>query len=236
MICRPPARCPRAQTRVCLAFCSLPRPERRQLPDAQDRRNFRHAARGCRRAYNPRSIRSCTCRQPHLPAGRRCRRAFRRPASAPAVAAAPATVANAKALAAMPPLAPQFRRAGRKIRAEALTGSADALSLAQLALACAAERRLLAIAVAASARRAAPGRGDIRWFAPRPACRPVPRLGNAALRPVLAASGPGLGAARHALPRLARRMRRAGGRRHDRTLPARAASLPGGVHLLPEAG
>ena len=65
----------------------------------------------------------------------------------------------------MPALAPKLPAAGRRVRSEALAGSADALSLAQLALSCAKERHLLAIVAAAplAAQRLAE---EIPWFAP----------------------------------------------------------------------
>ena len=69
-----------------------------------------------------------------------------------------------------------------------------------------------------------------------PRRRAAARLGNAALRSLLAAPGPGLAAARHPPSRLAPRMRRARRRRDDRAPPARAAGLSRGVHVLPEAG
>ncbi len=66
--------------------------------------------------------------------------------------------------------------------------------------------------------------------------RAAARLGNAALRSVLAAPGSRLAAARHAVPRLARRVRRARRRGDDGAVSARAARISRGVHVLPEAG
>ena len=65
----------------------------------------------------------------------------------------------------MPALAPALPPAGRRVRAETLAGSADALSLAQLALSCAQDRHLLTIVAAAplAAQRLAE---EIPWFAP----------------------------------------------------------------------
>ena len=82
-----------------------------------------------------------------------------------AVPVTPTHASNATALAAMPALAPKLPAAGRRVRSEALAGSADALSLAQLALSCAKERHLLAIVAAAplAAQRLAE---EIPWFAP----------------------------------------------------------------------
>ena len=69
-----------------------------------------------------------------------------------------------------------------------------------------------------------------------PARRAAARLGNAAVRPVLAAPGPRVRAARHALPGGAPRVRRAHRRRDQRAVPARTALVPRRVHVLPDAG
>ncbi len=58
------------------------------------------------------------------------------------------------------------------------------------------------------------------------------RLGNAALRPLLAAPGPGLGTPVNALRTAARRMRRAVGTNGHRAAPAGAAVVPRLAHLL----
>ena len=70
----------------------------------------------------------------------------------------------------------------------------------------------------------------------RPHRRAAARLGDAPVRPLLAASGPGIATPRDALPRVSRRVRCAGRRCHHRAVPARAPRLPGRVHVLPEAG
>ena len=83
-------------------------------------------------------------------------------------AAAPATPALAATIpmfAALPPLAPRLPAAGRKTRAGALAGSADALALAQLAETCAREKHLLAI-VSADALAAQRIADELPWFAP----------------------------------------------------------------------
>ena len=83
--------------------------------------------------------------------------------------------------------------------------------------------------------RATPERGNSVVCAGL-ARRAVPGLGNAALRPLLAAPGPGVRAAGNALPRVARRMRRDRGCGNDGAVPAGAAVISGGVHVLPAAG
>ena len=62
---------------------------------------------------------------------------------------------------------------------------------------------------------------------------PAAGLGNAALRPVLAAPGPGVRAPRDALPHPARRLRRRGGAGVHRAGAAVPAVVPRGAHLLP---
>ena len=61
-------------------------------------------------------------------------------------------------------------------------------------------------------------------------------LGNAAVRPLLAASGPRVRATRDDVPRVARRMRCARSRGNDRAVSAGSAELSGGIHVLPRAG
>ena len=138
-------------------------------------------------------------------------------------------------LAALPQLVPRLPAAGQKARAAVPVGSADALALAQLA---AALRRREAAARGRRGRRARSptARRRAALVRARPSRRAPPRLGDASLRSFLAAPGPGLAAARHAPPRLARRMRRARRRGDDGALPARAAGISRGVHVLPEAG
>ena len=75
------------------------------------------------------------------------------------------------------------------------SGSSDALWLARDARR--AQRPLLVLA--ASAQDAERLREEIAWFDPHAARAPPARLGDPALRPVLAAPGPGLRAPRHAL-------------------------------------
>ena len=84
-----------------------------------------------------------------------------------------------------------------------LAGSADALALARLAARRASRSRSIA-ATALDAQRLVE---EIAWFAPELRGLPAAGLGDAALRPVLAAPGPGLRAPRHALPHPARRLR-----------------------------
>ncbi len=62
------------------------------------------------------------------------------------------------------------------------------------------------------------------------------RLGNPAVRPLLAAPGSRLGAPVHAVSRVARRVRCAAGRGDDRAVSLRATRVPRGVHVLPDAG
>ena len=68
-------------------------------------------------------------------------------------------------LAALPRLVPRLPAAGQKARAGAPAGSGDALALAQLAAACAGERRLLVV-VAADALGAQRLADELPWFAP----------------------------------------------------------------------
>jgi transcription-repair coupling factor (superfamily II helicase) len=82
-----------------------------------------------------------------------------------AAPATPALAATIPMLAALPPLAPRLPAAGRKTRAGALAGSADALALAQLAETCARDKRLLAI-VSADALAAQRIADELPWFAP----------------------------------------------------------------------
>ena len=74
---------------------------------------------------------------------------------------------------------------------------------------------------------------ELAWFAPALARVPAAGLGNAALRPVLAAPGPGLGAPGHAVPDPARRIRPRGGAGADRAGAPVPAVLPRRAHLLP---
>ena len=83
-------------------------------------------------------------------------------AAAPVI---PVNAANATRLAALPLLAPAPPPPGRRARAGALSGSADALALAQLGLRCAQDRRLLAV-VSADALGAQRLADEIPWFAP----------------------------------------------------------------------
>ena len=83
-------------------------------------------------------------------------------------AAAPATpdlAASIRMLAALPPLVPKLPAAGRKLRTTPLSGSADAIALAQLAVQCVKERRMLAV-VSADALAAQRLADEIPWFAP----------------------------------------------------------------------
>ncbi len=89
-------------------------------------------------------------------------------ADTPAAPAAPPTrkpAANADVVAALPALAPRPPDAGRRARADAAAGSADALALAQCALQCRQQKRLLAI-VAADALSAQRIADEIPWLAP----------------------------------------------------------------------
>ena len=92
-------------------------------------------------------------------------------------------------------------------------GSSDALALADLARRATAHKRMVAVVSAEPLRSAAPRRRDRRGSRRTFASRIAPGLGNAALRPLLAAPGPRVRAARDAVSRLARRMRRADRRR-----------------------
>ncbi len=83
-------------------------------------------------------------------------------AAAPAI---PNLAATTSVLAALPKLAPALPVAGRKTRAETLPGSADALALAQLAVQCAQQKRVLAV-VAADALAAHRLADELPWFAP----------------------------------------------------------------------
>ena len=114
-------------------------------------------------------------------------------------------------------------------------GSSDALALADLARRAAAQKRMVAVVSAEPRCGAAARRGSavVRARASRGAAA---RLGDAALRPVLAAPGPRVRAARDALSRLARRMRRPDRRGDDGAVSARAAVVSRGVHVLPAPG
>ena len=111
-----------------------------------------------------------------------------------------------------------------------LAGSADALALARLAH----EEKPLA-------RRQPPPRStrsawSTRSPGSRPACAsPAARLGDAALRPVLAAPGPGVRAARHAVPHPARRLRRRPGAGADRAGAPGPPAYLAGAHVPPQA-
>ena len=83
-------------------------------------------------------------------------------AAAPAI---PAPAASPSVLAAVPPLVPRLPHPGQKVRAAAFVESADSLALAQLAEACAAEKRLLVV-VAADALAAQRIADEVPWFAP----------------------------------------------------------------------
>ena len=91
------------------------------------------------------------------------------PAPAQSVStAAPATpdlAASLRRLAALPRLVPDLPAPGQRLRAKALPGSSDAIALAQLALQCAREKRLLAV-VSADALGAQRLADEIPWFAP----------------------------------------------------------------------
>ena len=123
--------------------------------------------------------------------GDRSRRSATPPRPTPdrAVTARDAARARARVAAARP-----------QDRAAAAAGSADALALAQLARATAAAGARSAVVCADALAGAAPRRRDrvVRAGAAR---RAAARLGDAALRSLLAAPGPGVGAARDALPR-----------------------------------
>ncbi len=83
-------------------------------------------------------------------------------AAAPAV---PTVAATISMLAALPPLAPALPAAGHKVRAAALPGSSDALALAQLAMECVRQKRVLAV-VSADALAAQRLADELPWFAP----------------------------------------------------------------------
>ncbi len=80
-------------------------------------------------------------------------------------AALPFAAASAERLAALPPLVPPLPPAGQRAQAAGLPGSADALAIAQLGVACAASARLLVVfcADALAAQRIA---DEAAWFAP----------------------------------------------------------------------
>jgi len=89
-------------------------------------------------------------------------------ASQVVTAAAPATpdlAASIRMLAALPLLVPKLPAPGRKLRTSALPGSADAIALAQLAVHCVKEKRMLAV-VSADALAAQRLADEIPWFAP----------------------------------------------------------------------
>jgi hypothetical protein len=86
-----------------------------------------------------------------------------------------------------------------------------------------------------SAGRPAP-LGRDRLAGPRPAHPPAARLGNPALRQLFAPPGPDLRAPVHALRDQPRRGRHRPGAGLHGALPAGAAGLPGGLHLLLKQG
>jgi transcription-repair coupling factor (superfamily II helicase) len=79
--------------------------------------------------------------------------------------AAPDIAATLQKLAALPSLGPPLPAAGYKAHAGPFAGSADALALAQLALSCARDRRVLAV-VSAEALAAQRLVDEMPWFAP----------------------------------------------------------------------
>lgn len=85
--------------------------------------------------------------------------------AATALAASPAASKSAFPLAGMPLLAPSLPDAGRRLALPPLAGSADALALAQLGMACEQARSTLAI-VCADALAAQRLAEEIGWFAP----------------------------------------------------------------------
>ncbi len=90
------------------------------------------------------------------------------PDAVPAAAPAPAlAAASAAALAALPPLAPKLPPPGQKSALPPLAGSADALAIAQLAVAARAgpARRMVAV-VCADALAAQRLADEVAWFAP----------------------------------------------------------------------
>ena len=90
-------------------------------------------------------------------------------ASSPAArepVAAPASTPTADPFAALPALVPALPEAGRRVAPPALAGSADAIALAQVALAARDRHRSLAI-VCAEAHAAARLADEIAWFAPQ---------------------------------------------------------------------
>ena len=147
-----------------------------------------------------------------------------------------AASARTPPLAALPPLAPRAAPGpeGRDRAADRLRRCARAR----------ATRADAACAQAACSPSSAPTRSrrtrladEIAWFAPDVAHRRAARLGDAALRPLLAAPGPRLGAPRDALPHHARRMRRRARRRRTTALYRLAPpSFLAALHVLPEAG
>ncbi len=68
-------------------------------------------------------------------------------------------------LAALPPLVPDLPAPGQKLRGPALPGSSDAIALAQLAVQCVRQKRMLAV-VSADALAAQRLADEIPWFAP----------------------------------------------------------------------
>ncbi len=90
-------------------------------------------------------------------------------ASSPAArepAAAPASAPIANPFATLPALVPALPESGRRVALPALAGSADAVALAQVALAARDAHRILAI-VCADAHAAARLAEEIAWFAPQ---------------------------------------------------------------------
>ena len=68
-------------------------------------------------------------------------------------------------LAALPSLVPDLPAPGQKLRGPALPGSSDAIALAQLAVQCVRQKRMLAV-VSADALAAQRLADEIPWFAP----------------------------------------------------------------------
>ena len=104
-------------------------------------------------------------------------------------------------LAALPPLVPRLPAAGQQgARRAARRARPTRWRSRSSPPRCARDERLLAV-VAADALAAQRLADELPWFAPGLARRAAARLGNAALRPLLAAPGPRLAAAGDALPR-----------------------------------
>jgi transcription-repair coupling factor (superfamily II helicase) len=127
---------------------------------------------------------------------------------------------------------PALPKPGARIDLPPLAGSADALALAELAARN--KGRTLAV-ITASAADAQRLLDEIPWFAPEIGA-PAAGLGNAALRPLFAASGSRFRTPGHAVGGLAGRPGNSARSRVDRSQSAGPAGIHGRLHLRVQEG